>query len=242
MRKIHLFIIIIALCFMTIAAAPLQVKHLRIIASENTTGGGCTKGATIYSDNFEAISDSEEWSNDGNWIEESAVSDVVGDDAVYHNGSLSGLVGNATNGSFVYKAFTEITSGKTTWDFYIYGDDVTGTTVNLFRARDDTYIIVLLQIDSSGNLEVRDDDVYVDIGALSVDTWYHVEVELDTDITTGIDAINVWVDGTIAAAGPFDTYGQNNPSGVDRAGYVTDTGAHYWVDDYLHYTGVRCAE
>ena len=61
--------------------------------------GGCTKGTTIFSEDFESIADGEEWANDGDWTEGGSTTDIfVGDNAVSNGGSLSGLINQFTNG------------------------------------------------------------------------------------------------------------------------------------------------
>jgi hypothetical protein len=206
---------------------------------------GCTKGATIFADDFEDVADGTELSNYGNWSESGAVADVVGDNAVVNAGgsTLSVIFGSATNTIYIYNTFSEITSGKTTFEYY-NNWDVVNVTINNMRIRDGGTDIVRFNMTSAGDLQIYDNDGYIDIfTGMSEDTWYKIEVEIDTDISTGINAVRVWLDGVESSASSgdgFDTLSRGDPSGIDTAGFYTDSSDEYWVDDYLHYTGARC--
>jgi hypothetical protein len=235
--------VILVLAILFLAVSPCLAEIDEVLGQTVTVAAGCTKGATIFADDFEDVADGEELSNDGNWVESSAVSDVVGDDAVVNAGgsTLSVLFGGATNGIYIYNSFTEITSGKATFEFYIRWSTVGSSFTGTFLVKDGGNNRVLIYLASGGSLKIQDNSTYVDIvTGLVADTFYHVEVEVDTGITNGQNATRVWIDETESTNSPFDTSGQDNPSGIDQAGFSTDSSGTFWVDDYLHYTGARC--
>ena len=225
---------------------------LQVVPINEPSGGGCSKGTTIASEDWENISDGEEWSNDGNWVENLSSTDrFVGDNSIVHGGSLSG---QALSDSDDYDRgcrlpFTALgNTGYVTFEFYILADDATSGSQWDIYICDDAYGVssnrrVGLMVDS-GYLKVRDNDTYVNVVSMSSDTWYKVEVQIDLSASTGIDAVRIWVDGVEASGSPYDTYSRSDPgSGIDRFvvhNYFANKPALY-IDDLLIYEGERCA-
>lgn len=242
MRKLIILLVLFSSCN-SFAFSPLLV-----------CGGGISTGCTrasVWTEDFEAVADGEEWSNDGNWFEVGATTDVfVGDNAQANSGLLSGLVLNTAGGSMIYRAFTEITSGYANFEYYVRWNVGSGVTQSLnFVVSDDSITSaanqrVEFQVDVSGNLQINDNATWQTITTISGSTWTKVEVQINTDQTDGIDAVQVWVNGTEGTNSPYDTRGRTNPAGIDRLGYGSDSSANawYWIDDIEVYTGVRCVQ
>lgn len=92
-----------------------------------TQAGGCTRGATIVSEDFETgYTDGEEWSQH-NWLERNATTDIfVADDAQKYAGTYSGLavaVGSDANRA-IYRTFTALSSGYASFEVYLRISDV----------------------------------------------------------------------------------------------------------------------
>lgn len=223
-----------------------------VVGQPAAAPAGCSKGATIFSEDFEAIANDEEWSNDGNWAEFGASTNVfVGDDAQLHGGSLSGLVLNTAGGMMICRTFTEVTSGFFSAEYWVRWQVMDVTQSLNFVISDGSITTagerrVEFQVTATGDLQINDNASWQTIAAVSQSTWYKIEVQVNTSQTDGIDAVRVWlgngVTQTEGTNSPYDTRGRTNPAGIDRLGYASDssTNANYWIDDVLAYTGERC--
>lgn len=222
-----------------------------IYAGSTAGSGGCTQTPERASEDFEAIADTEEWSNDGDWSENpSSTNYFVGDDARANGGSLSGLIDNATasNSYYIQRAHTAAgSSGYLTYDWYVNIDAV-GTAeythwVKISDGAPGSAANIRVEILVNGDdLRVSDNASYPDVctNCLSADTWHHIEVQIDLSATDGVDAVYVWMDGT--QYGPYDTRSQYDPStGIDQFNPMTYSNTNIWIDDLIVYEGERCA-
>lgn len=243
MKKLLYLLILIPLCFALSSDAKMNFYQ----AASVQGGAACSKGATILAETFEDMIDGEEWDDDGNWSEPSAQTDVwiadtdTGPPNRIHGGSVSGMVDNTANGYTIQDSFTEITSGYTTFEFYCMWNAVNVTISDTFAVLDGTSMRSELYISSAGYLQFNSNTTLTNIVTVSADTYYKIEVQINTSQADGIGAVYVWVNDT--QYGPYDTTSRANPAGIDTQRFYSDssTDAEYWIDDYLHYAGARCA-
>ena len=206
---------------------------------EESVTNSISSAVSIFTEDFEAIADGEDWLNDGDWLGSAGY--FEGDSAQAHGGTLSGLVTSTTGGYYAYRTFTEPT-GYIVFDFWLMVDVTTGTVSDIFVVSDGligsgTYQSVKMYSSASGYLQIYANTTLTNVAAISADTWTHVEVQVNAAQSDGIGAIYIWVDNT--QYGPYDTYNRLDPAGMDRMGFATDTSSQYWVDDIDVYEGTR---
>jgi hypothetical protein len=213
-------------------------------------GIGCSQGAATWSETFEDMTNGEEWSNDGNWTEDTADDVYEGDTDVSNipQGSVAGFADTSNAGGDyvdIYRSFSTLgSSGYITFKFYyrVSGNEQTGAV----SIRDGGAYIAVMRFDGT-NFEIGDNLTWANVVAMSADTWYFVEVQIDLSDSDGVDSVIVWVgDGsTQTEYGPYDTYNQSDPgSGIDGFWVDTDTqdtDRDFYIDDVNMYETERCA-
>lgn len=212
------------------------------------SGGG---SVTLLEEDFESdYSNGDEWSTQHSWIEWDATtnifivdSSVTQPDCTYctTGGTYSGRMdppGGAADRR-IYKAFTAINSGYVTIEFDMRTSSaISQNIINLWA---DTTSILTFGISTTifrfyGN-SAWDDGATT----YSVDTWYHIEIELNVDDSDGTDSIRLWVDNVEDSNSPFDVSGHNDPEGINRFGnnFYFAASLNYYVDNFVMYTGQR---
>lgn len=229
-KLILLFLLIPSLLF----AQDWQEARMNLITitPADTVAGGATY---LLQETFEAANGTNLYAYNS-WA--GSNSDTIEISTDYYHSGASSLKVAGSDTSVCYKTFTTQSTGKHTYSVWIFSHvGMRGSIVPSNGA--------LVWSPANWPIWIRGNNTdlqytrttaptWVGFGAtLSVDTWYHLEIELDLDA----DTFNAWIDGTqyvtnIALRAAGTTVNQVN---FDDA---TATVLSFW-DDLNIYTGAR---
>lgn len=206
--------------------------------------GGCSRGSTLVSEDFETdYTDGEEW-DEHNWVEADASTDVyLADDAVKNNGTYSGWIQSQSAGNKrIYRALSAPPgTGYVTQEFY-FRQSSTNNVMAAFGIRDSSYnSITAVRFDSDGYIKYLSNATWTQLAAYSANTFYKCEIQINLDQTDGIGAVYVWIDGT--EYGPYDTCSRRNPTTLHNAAVNASENTStntIWFDDLVVYSAARC--
>jgi len=159
-------------------------------------------------------------------------------DAVKHAGSNSIRITGVENGTdTVYLPFTQQTTETFTIDFYYYTHNLAYESYMFLRIADASTNTFWLK---SGNGAIglkyyNRGGYWLDIQAASIDTWYHIEVQINTNT----QKMSAWVDNTLRIDN-VDTTNATDPDRLilcDLQSY--NSGEYQYVDDIIIYSGNR---
>jgi len=224
----------------------------RVVTSSTTTTASVW--SQLWTEGYEAMVDGEEWSNDGDWTEQGAITEFEADTAQYKVGSVSGLVDTDTANEYIYRAFTKTGEPVIRIDFafrldadnnyetftFLYGGGMAGGNR-----------LGCIGQDASNNLDWYEqvDNTWEEImpaASWAINTWYYMTMTVDTSIATGVSSINFYWDtdapsGDTAPFGqntatdnPFDTDNGLDPTAFDRLSFKSSA-VHVWIDDITVY-------
>jgi len=236
MKKYILLMIGMILLIFASSVSSVQMIHL----------AGVSTMEIIVSENFENMTNGEEWSNDGNWDERHATTNFyIGDTDVAdipqgtRCGQADMITGEAERE--INLDFSPDNTKPITMTYKFRYDFAPGNTLTMpgfVKVGESAY--VQTTIDSAGNIQIYDNATWVDIVSLADDTWHTIDLEVDLDDSDGIEAVYVWVNGT--EYGPYDVQAQKDPGLINSirvAQYWGENGNNIWVDNIIVYEGVR---
>lgn len=209
--------------------------------------GGSNLEVICY-ESFEFMADAEEWDDDGYWSETQATTSVyVADDDVADVpvGSMAGMqVAQATSAEREIRYdFTGPGSGYLTARYLARADSTPTTSYTMLNLADQTTPIINVRVDSGLDYQVYDDTAYADeFTYFDADVWNVMEIEVNLDTSTGVDAYKVWMNGVEAGNSPFTTDSQADPDVIESLRsnqYWLGTSEYSWFDDVIIYKGQR---
>ena len=198
-----------------------------------------TSMAILFSDTFED-SDGVNLATRTGWAGDS--SDTIEIDTGQFKGGASSLKCNGSDTKACYATFTKQTTGKHTYDFWIRWASLDGSITDFFILSEGVYVwettswwtIIGTNTNSLIYYPGSGDAINIATAALAINTWFHIEIEVDMDANT----MNVWLDGVkvgtnIAASHNIDP---------DRYTISDNTDAtDEWIDSLSIYEGARVA-
>lgn len=212
-----------------------------VIVVQATTATG---SSILFEEDFEAMTDGEEWENDGNWTESASTTGVyVGDIDTpgIPQGSVAGMQTSqaTTAGRQIYSTAFATGTSTITASYYFKFAEYPTTEYGIPMLKD-------LDVGNMTTLSIRDDGYlaayqgsWTDVVLLVPNKWYFIEIELDRSISSGTDAWFIWIDNV--KFGPFDTQ-YSTPSGTDvikTDAWQLGSGEIVWYDDIIVEVGAR---
>lgn len=226
------------------------------------SGGGCSKGSTIFGEDFESgFSDGNEMDGINSWSEVSPSTNIFTATSTSIHGSMSGYIDNAGAGSdnnYIERVHTELLTGThdyVTWRAYFKCADTTGTnqTNGMFLfSSDDSADTTTNRVCGfsiyNDKLWYLDNATWQDIGNLTDTTTFKLEFEVNIDASGDTDCVRIWLDDTeityVASRSGYQPRAQKNPTGTDRITLRNDNSSSSFGDitgdSILIYNGQRC--
>jgi len=156
------------------------------------------------------------------------------DTAQSQAGSSSVLISGGTADRKAYDGFTEQTSGFVTFSFYLRVPALANT--GYIALADSSTETVNISVSSTGYLSSYYDGSWRTFAgcAISADTWYLVEVEVDLDN----DDVDYWMDDVSCATNIATNTAATNPDNARLINSNSRTG-DIWFDELCVYDGAR---